>query len=178
MMKSKWTQFFIALFFGFSIAYYFIGREIPDQQTSAGLSIPNLEFFDQKGKLQKTLSDYKGKTVLVSFWASWCEPCREELPELVKLKDQLAEENFEVVLINADDDQEEGASFLKDLKVNFDKIHSYYDLEFKNAQKLRVDSLPSSFLINSSGKEVFSTAGYMNWLDDHAIKMIKEELKN
>lgn len=177
MLKSKWTQFFIALFIGFGLSYYFVGRN-PETPSPVGkLSIPDLEFFDEKGEKQKSLSDFKGKTVLVSFWASWCEPCKKEIPELAELKSRLKDRDLEIVLVNEDDSPEEGMNFLKELKIDLSQLHSYYDKEFKNAQVLQMDSIPSSYLIDTAGFEIFSSQGYLNWLEGSAFKLLEEELK-
>lgn len=177
MLKSKWTQFIIALFVGSSLGYFFIGREAPKQTPVGKLSIPNLEFFQLKNDKVSFLQDYKGKTVLVSFWASWCEPCKKEIPELVELKKRLANENLEILLVNEDEDKALGEKFLADLKLDFSKLKLLYDKDFSSAQKLQLESIPSSFLIDRAGYEVFSSRGYVNWLEKAALNLLTSELE-
>src|ERR1700675_922566 len=78
------------------------------------LRLPDLAFWDADGKPRK-LSDWRGKTVLVNLWATWCVPCRKEMPALDSLQTKLGGENFEVVAINIDTrDAEKAKNFLKD----------------------------------------------------------------
>src|SRR5215475_12895251 len=81
---------------------------------STPLQLPDLAFEDADGKARK-LSDWRGKTVLVNLWATWCVPCRKEMPALQGLQDKLSGPNFEVVAINVDTrDPEKPRNFLKD----------------------------------------------------------------
>src|SRR5215475_15182573 len=81
---------------------------------TAPLKLPDLAFEDADGK-PKRLSDFRGKTVLVNLWATWCVPCRKEMPALDELQAKLAGPNFEVVAINIDTrDSEKPRNFLKE----------------------------------------------------------------
>ena len=83
---------------------------------SAPLKLPDLAFEDADGKPRK-LSDFRGKTLLVNLWATWCVPCRKEMPALDQLQTKLSGPNFEVVAINIDTrDPEKPKNFLRDRK--------------------------------------------------------------
>jgi thiol-disulfide isomerase/thioredoxin len=81
---------------------------------TAPLRLPDLAFEDSDGKPRK-LSDWRGRTVLVNLWATWCVPCRREMPALDRLQGRLGGNNFEVVAINIDTrDPEKPRNFLKE----------------------------------------------------------------
>src|SRR5262249_11916731 len=84
---------------------------------TAPLKLPDLAFEDAEGR-PKRLSDFRGKTVLLNLWATWCVPCRKEMPALEALQTKLAGPNFEVVAINIDTrDSEKPKNFLKEADV-------------------------------------------------------------
>lgn len=100
------------------------------------------------------LEDYKGKVILVNFWATWCGPCRKEMPEFVKLQSENKEKGFEVIGVDAD--AEENAEMIKtfgeNMKLNYTLAKA--DMEFFG-EFLKVskrDSIPQTFLIDRNGK--------------------------
>ena len=91
------------------------------------LKLPDLAFEDADGKPKK-LSDWRGKTVLVNLWATWCVPCRKEMPALDSLQAKLGGTDFEVVAINIDTrDPEKPKNFLKD--ANLTRLGYFNDAE-------------------------------------------------
>src|SRR5215470_18883564 len=99
------------------------------------LKLPDLAFEDADGKPRK-LSDWRGKTVLVNLWATWCVPCRREMPALETLQTRLEGPNFEVVAINIDTrDPEKPKNFLKEAKLT--RLGSFYDEKAKVFQDLK-----------------------------------------
>src|SRR5437879_5141728 len=92
---------------------------------TAPLRLPDLAFQDADGKPKK-LSDWRGKTVLVNLWATWCVPCRKEMPALEGLQTKLGGANFEVVAINIDTrDPEKAKNFLKE--ANLTRLNNFSD---------------------------------------------------
>lgn len=109
------------------------------------------------GEKMHSLSDYRGKVVYLDFWASWCAPCRQSLPALSKLQDELGSEQFEVLAINLDMNPEDALSFLSEYPVSYtvlaDKTGSIsraYDLV----------GLPSSVLVAKDGSIIQSFQGF------------------
>ncbi len=102
------------------------------------------------------LADYKGKVVLVNVWATWCGPCRHEVPELVKLQDELHDKGFEVIGLNLDegDSNEMITEFGKEFEINYSLAKGEDQLfeEFYNVSKK--NAIPQSFLIDREGKLV------------------------
>ena len=142
---------------------------------TAPLQLPDLAFEDANGQPKK-LSDWRGKTVLVNLWATWCVPCRKEMPALDRLQEKLAGPNFEVVAINTDTrDGEKPKNFLKDAKLT--RLGYFNDRNAKVFQDLkaigRALGMPTSVLVDGSGCEIATIAGPAEWDSEDAIKLIK-----
>jgi thiol-disulfide isomerase/thioredoxin len=104
--------------------------------------------FAGKGKVDMA-KKLKGKVVIVDFWASWCEPCKIELPALAKLHKKY-KGKLVVIGVNVDDNMNDAKSFLKDHPVGFDLVH---DKGQKVSQELGIQKMPTSFIL-SEGKVV------------------------
>ena len=142
---------------------------------TAPVKLPDLAFEDADGKPKK-LSDWHGKTVLVNLWATWCVPCRKEMPALDSLQTKLGGKDFEVVAINIDTrDPEKPKNFLKD--ANLTRLGYFSDTKAKVFQDLKnigkALGMPTSILVDSQGCEIGNIAGPAEWASDDAIKLIK-----
>ena len=142
---------------------------------TAPVKLPDLAFEDADGKPRK-LSDWRGKTVLVNLWATWCVPCRKEMPALDSLQTKLGGKDFEVVAINIDTrDPEKPKNFLKD--ANLTRLGYFSDTKAKVFQDLKnigkALGMPTSILVDSQGCEIGNIAGPAEWASDDAIKLIK-----
>jgi thiol-disulfide isomerase/thioredoxin len=139
------------------------------------LRLPDLAFEDADGKPRK-LSDWRGKTVLVNLWATWCVPCRKEMPALDSLQTKLGGKDFEVVAINIDTrDSEKPKNFLKD--GNLTRLSYFSDQKAKVFQDLKnigkALGMPTSVLVDAQGCEIANIAGPAEWASDDAVKLIK-----
>ena len=139
------------------------------------VKLPDLAFEDADGKPRK-LSDWRGKTVLVNLWATWCVPCRKEMPALDSLQTKLGGKDFEVVAINIDTrDSEKPKAFLKD--ANLTRLGYFSDTKAKVFQDLKnvgkALGMPTSVLVDAQGCEIGNMAGPAEWASDDAIKLIK-----
>jgi thiol-disulfide isomerase/thioredoxin len=139
------------------------------------LRLPDLAFEDADGKPRK-LSDWRGKTVLVNLWATWCVPCRKEMPALDSLQTKLGGKDFEVVAINIDTrDAEKPKNFLKD--GNLTRLSYFNDQKAKVFQDLKsigkALGMPTSVLVDGQGCEIANIAGPAEWASDDAVKLIK-----
>jgi thiol-disulfide isomerase/thioredoxin len=144
----------------------------------APLKVPNLSFADTSGK-PLTLADWHGKTVLLNLWATWCVPCREEMPALDALQTKLGGPNFQVVAVNIDTrDAEKPKSFLKDIGVTH--LAYYADASAKVFQDLksigRAFGMPTTMLIDPNGCEIGTIAGPADWASPDAAKLIEAAL--
>lgn len=144
------------------------------------LKLPDLAFWDADGKPRK-LSDWRGKTVLVNLWATWCVPCRKEMPALDSLQTKLGGKDFEVVAINIDTrDPEKPKNFLKE--ANLTKLAYFTDTKAKVFQDLKsvgkALGMPTSILVDGQGCEIANLAGPAEWASDDAIALIKAAVKS
>ena len=142
------------------------------------LKVPNLAFEDGAGK-KLTLADFKGKTVLLNLWATWCVPCRKERPTLDALEQKLGSPDFQVVAVNIDTrDAEKPKAFLKEIGVK--GLAYYADPSAKSFQDLkavgRAFGMPTTLLVDPNGCEIGTIAGPAEWASDDAVKMIKAAL--
>ena len=139
------------------------------------LRLPDLAFEDADGKPRK-ISEWRGKTVLVNLWATWCVPCRKEMPALDSLQTKLGGKDFEVVAINIDTrDPEKPKNFLKE--ANLTRLAYFTDTKAKVFQDLKnigkALGMPTSILVDSQGCEIGTIAGPAEWASDDAIALIK-----
>ena len=142
---------------------------------TAPLRLPDLSFEDADGKPKK-LSDWRGKTVLLNLWATWCVPCRKEMPALDTLQGKLGGKDFEVVAVNIDTrDPEKPKNFLKE--ANLTRLGYFSDQKAKVFQDLkaigRALGMPTSVLIDAQGCEIGTIAGPAEWASDDAVKLLK-----
>src|SRR4051812_42593531 len=143
------------------------------------LRLPDLVFEDADGKPKK-LTDWRGKTVLVNLWATWCVPCRKEMPALDSLQTKLGGKDFEVVAINIDTrDAEKPKNFLKD--GNLTQLAYFSDQKARVFQDLKnigkALGMPTSVLVDAQGCEIANIAGPAEWGSDDAVKLIKAAMQ-
>ena len=146
---------------------------------SKPLQLPDLAFADASGAPKK-LSDFRGKTVLLNLWATWCVPCRKEMPALDGLQTKLGGKDFEVVAVNIDTrDPDKPKNFLKE--ANLTRLGYFSDQKAKVFQDLknigRALGMPTSVLIDGQGCEIATIAGPAEWASDDAIKLISAAVK-
>ncbi len=145
------------------------------QVASTPRRMPPLAFTDATGKAI-TLADFKGKVLLVNLWATWCVPCRKEMPALDALERTLGGDKFQVVAINLDTrDPKKPQAFLKEIGVS--SLTFYADPDTKTFQALRSVGrgfgLPTSLLVDAKGCEIGYLAGPAEWAGSDALAVIK-----
>jgi thiol-disulfide isomerase/thioredoxin len=142
------------------------------------LKVPNLAFQDSDGK-PLTLADFQGRTILLNLWATWCVPCREEMPTLDKLEAELGGPDFQVVALNIDTrNPQRPKDFLKEIGVKH--LVYYADPDAQTFQDLkdigRAFGMPTTMLIDPKSCEIGTIAGPADWASDDALKLIKAAL--
>ena len=140
--------------------------------------LPDLAFTDASGT-RKTLADWRGRTVLLNLWATWCVPCRKEMPALDELQAKLGGAGFEVVAVNIDTrDPQKPKSWLRDNKV--ERLAYYADPSAKVFQDLKAVGkafgMPTTVLVDPAGCEIASLAGPAEWASEDALKVLRAAL--
>lgn len=141
--------------------------------------IPSLTFANADGK-PMSLKDFEGKLLLVNLWATWCVPCRKEMPALDTLQKDLGGDRFEVVAINLDTrDPEKPKAFLNEIGIK--SLSFFADSGTKSFQALRAAGrgfgLPTTLLVDAKGCEVGFLAGPAEWASPDAQTLIKAALQ-
>ena len=133
----------------------------------------NFSLADLKGKTH-TLTDYRGKVVLVNFWASWCRPCVLEMPELTQLKQHMAGLPFEVIAINVGERKNRVTHFVK--RINFN-LPVLLDISSKAFNEWNIKIMPGSFLIDASGIVRYRVSGNPGWDNEQTLSIIEQLIK-
>ncbi len=133
---------------------------------------PPLALSDLAGR-SHALADYRGKVVLVNFWATWCEPCREEMPSMQRLTAHLSGRPFAILAVNYGESPARVDEFVKrsalDLPILLDPGQAA-------ARAWRVRTLPASFLVGADGQVRYSVIGELDWVSTGAVDTIRRLL--
>ena len=138
-------------------------------------ALPAFTFQDKDGRAI-TIADFKGRTVLLNLWATWCAPCRHEMPALDRLQAAMGSDKFEVVALSLDKDGVDKArKFLGETKVSH--LNFYIDPTGKEGFNLKPVGLPTTLLIDADGREIGRLAGPAEWDSEAAKALISAQLK-
>lgn len=175
----RFTRILLALFTAFLLGSAFSGCSSRNVEAadlkpqSQRHEAPDFALKDAEGKVVH-LSDYKGKVVLLDFWATWCGPCRIEIPWFTELQRQNKDKGFDVLGVSMDDDGWEAVKpFLSEVGVNYRVVIG----DDRTAQEYGgVDALPTAFLIDREGKIAAVHVGLANKKDfqDGVAKLLEE----
>jgi peroxiredoxin len=136
----------------------------------SGQKAPDFTLKDINGN-QVSLSSFKGKVVLLNFWATWCPPCRAEMPSMNKLQQMLKNKGLVIIAISTDSRIDEPKYFIKQNPVDFTVLH---DSNLKVSRNLyKVFMMPTTFLIDKKGVIVEKYFGEQDWTDPDIIKEIE-----
>jgi len=134
--------------------------------------MPQIDFTDLQGK-PFSLEAWKGRVVLLNIWATWCPPCRKEMPTLNRLQEELGSDDFEVVALSVDKaGPQVPAKYFK--KYKFSALKVYNDKKIAVRRKLGIRGYPTTLLINRQGREVGRLAGPAEWDSDAFKTLIRE----
>jgi thiol-disulfide isomerase/thioredoxin len=143
-----------------------------DLKPWTGGSPPAFALKDLDGR-PHPLSDYRGKVILINFWATWCGPCRDEMPSIQSLKEKLAGKPFAVLAVNLDEPESRVRTFLSQMKVDFTIL---LDPEKKAARAWDARILPATFVVGPDGRIRYSLVGEIDWGNEHVVSRISELL--
>jgi thiol-disulfide isomerase/thioredoxin len=142
--------------------------------------VPDLAFKDDTGRV-RTLQDWRGRTVLLNLWATWCVPCRKEMPALDALQAKLGSDKFQVVAVNIDTrDPQKPRNFLKQVGVThlayFTDDSAQVFETLKEAGK--AFGMPTTLIIGPNGCEIGTMAGPAEWATDDGVKLVSAAINN
>ena len=136
-----------------------------------GIPAPDFSFSDLNGK-KVGLSDYKGKMVLVNIWATWCPPCREEMPSMQKLYEKFKGESFEILAVSIDATGRKAvAPFVQKLNLTFRVL---LDPKGKIQGLYRITGVPESFIVDREGILVNKVIGPMDWSSPEVFRFFQD----
>lgn len=140
-------------------------KALPPDTDPPPLALPDLQ-----GR-EHTLADYRGKVVLLNFWASWCPPCVREMPSMQRLNAALKNRPFVIVTVNMDETREEITAFLQKLKIR--EFVVLMDRGGKVLQRWKVHVFPTSFVLDAKGKLRYAFAGAPEWDEGDVRRQIE-----
>ncbi len=139
-----------------------INKELKSYSDITFLDINNKEF---------SLNDYKGNLVILNFWATWCAPCKDEMPSLDLLAENPNLDNLKVFPINiGKDTNEKSMNFFEDLEIK--NLEIYFDTPNTLAKKFKLRGLPTTIFFNKEGLEFARIIGSIDFVDEKLIKWL------
>ena len=136
----------------------------------SGQKAPDFSLKDMNGN-PVSLSSFKGKVILLNFWATWCPPCRDEIPSMDKLNRQLKDKGFMVLSVSVDRSLSAIADFIKKAPVSFPVLID--DKQKVTKSLYKVYTIPTTFLINRNGIIVEKFFGEHDWTEPEMVKKIE-----
>jgi len=133
--------------------------------------LPEFAFLDGAGA-ERSLADWRGRVVLLNLWATWCAPCRKEMPALDRLQQALGSERFEVVALSVDRGGAEASRKFLD-QIDVKALGLYIDPTTKATSHLKAVGLPVTLLIDAEGREIGRLTGPAEWDSEDAKRLIR-----
>jgi len=166
-MNTKMLR--MAILLGLTVA----AAGTPAALPPAGVPAPDFASKSDTGRNVR-LSELRGQVVLINFWASWCSPCRQELPLLSKLYTKYRSAGFTLLGVNVDDNRKDAESMLKRLDLKFPTLFD----NSKNVAKLYgVDTMPATLVIDRDGRVRYVHRGYYEGYERKYEQQVRELLK-
>lgn len=133
--------------------------------------LPDISFADGEGR-ERTLADFRGKVVLLNVWATWCGPCRDEMPTLDRLQGELGGDAFEVIALSIDAN---GAQSVRGFYSRNDiaRLPLFIDQSGEAANRLGVGAIPSTLLIDRDGRELGRRLGEAEWDSPEMVEFLR-----
>lgn len=184
--RTGWALFSVLVLAASGIGIYFSKQPTRESAPAPGGAsvlrvhesarpVPDLAFEDGKGG-SRTLGQFRGKTVLLNVWATWCVPCREEMPALDRLQRKLGGPGFEVVALSIDAG---GVAAVKQFyeEIGVRSLPIYVDRSMRATAALGTVGLPTTLLINADGQEIGRHIGPAEWDSPEAVRLIAGTMK-
>ena len=134
--------------------------------------VPELTFFDEAGN-EVTLADFAGDVVVLNLWATWCAPCRREMPSLDRLQAALGEDGLTVIALSLDrGDVAKVRAFFEELEIA--NLAIYQDPQARAGRELGAPGLPTTIVIDRTGQEVGRLLGPAEWDSEEALALLRD----
>jgi peroxiredoxin len=164
LSKSRYFLFLLALTAG--VYFYYVSRHSEGIQKGDSAPVFTLPSLEGSASLER----YRGKTVLLNFWATWCPPCIQEMPSLEALHRRFAGKNFQVLTINLDERPQNVEFFLKRTPLTFPIL---FDPHGDVAALYSTYQLPETYLIDPKGRVLKKYIGPQDWLEQDIVQEIE-----
>ena len=129
---------------------------------------PNFRLIDLDNKIH-TLAEYRGKPLIINFWATWCKPCREELPAFNRAWSKVKDQGVEMLAINIGEDPQTVFDFIQHYPINFKVLLDQKSDELANWQ---MHGLPTTFIIDSYGRVTYQAIGERQWDNNQLLTKV------
>jgi peroxiredoxin len=173
--RSRKAAFFVIILVMIALVFLLQGKELLFKEAKGsrlqkGQPAPDFVFPGLDGKMVR-LSDYRGKVLFLNVWATWCPPCREEMPSMERLYNELKGNNFEIVAISIDaSGGKKVAPFVKEHNLSFPVL---LDPEGAIKNRYGITGVPESFIINGQGIIEKVVIGPMDWAAPEVVLYFK-----
>lgn len=138
-----------------------------DKKVASGFELNNMN-----GEKRK-LSDYRGKPVIINCWATWCPPCRAELPAMNRAWEKVKAENIEMLAINVGEDEDTIFAFTGEYPIDFTVLLDETGEEIK---RWPIRGLPTTFVLDKEGRIVYRAIGEREWDDEKLLNIVRKLL--
>ena len=175
-MKFKNLYFSVIIFYLISFSFVY-SIDLPDIKNiiihKEKKKINHLYFFNSKSK-KVSLNDFSSNLVIINFWATWCAPCKEEMPHLNRLKSKNEFKDIEIIPINiADEELKNSKKFFEELNIN--NLEIFYGSSVELAKEFKLRGIPTTIFIDKEGYEFarvigfidFENKSFLDWLSKH-----------
>lgn len=190
VVRSPLWQRGLALFAALSVLVGVVWAQQPDPAEQAladgvvqlggervNRRAPQVELPDLEGEVRR-LSDAAGTLIFLNFWASWCEPCREEMPAMVNLSRALQRRPFTMVAVSLDEDPEALRSFLVREGIDPRSMIILHDPEGLSARRYGTELLPETWLISPTGRVLARFQGALPWDDPSVVRFMERLMRS
>jgi len=165
---------YILIVFLFLISTAFAMGSVPGDAPEAGKTALDFTLPDLQGK-DVVLSSFRGKVVFLNFWATWCPPCRSEMPSMQALHKKFEFDRFKMLAVSIDKSGKSAVeSFVKDGGYTFKVL---LDPQGQIAAKYKVSGIPTTFIIDKKGNIVDQVVGGRDWVEGAVIEKLKKLIK-
>ncbi|MCK5917564.1 MAG: TlpA family protein disulfide reductase [Cocleimonas sp.] len=167
-MFNKFILFLCSFLLILSSAQVFAERPLL-KQLSGRSTAPAFEYPDLNDKIHK-LADYKGKPIVINFWATWCPPCRKEMPSMNRAWKHLKEEGIQMLAINVGEDEAAVHVYQNEHPIDFPIL---LDPTSESLEAWRIRGLPTTYIISPNGAVAYSAVGPREWDDTRILDKIR-----